>query len=197
MQIVLFCEDIDLLQRWERHLNVLAKLKKVDSIDSLLELSSSIIVLNEDAMLEDRNLNILRLLQNQNRILYLSRSPELESAKKMLSLGVSGYGNSLMNQSFFSSALDAIKQGFVWIAPQIVSDMVKDMTSSTQKRSEDIFSKLTQSEQKIAEFIKDGYKNQDIADELNVSLNTIKTHIKSIYEKLGVKDRLSFATLFT
>ena len=39
--------------------------------------------------------------------------------------------------------------------------------------------------------------NINISDELNISINTVKTHIKHIYEKLNVKDRLSFAGLFS
>mgnify|MGYP000370192932 CR=1 FL=1 len=41
------------------------------------------------------------------------------------------------------------------------------------------------------------YTNTNISQELNVSINTVKTHIKHIYEKLNVKDRLSFAALFS
>ena len=37
--------------------------------------------------------------------------------------------------------------------------------------------------------IADGLSNQEIADKLFVSLNTVKTHIANIYSKLGVKRR--------
>jgi NarL family two-component system response regulator LiaR len=35
----------------------------------------------------------------------------------------------------------------------------------------------------------DGYSNQEIADQLFVSLNTIKTHISRLFEKMEVKRR--------
>ena len=52
-------------------------------------------------------------------------------------------------------------------------------------------------EKKIAKLLKTGYTNMNISEELDISINTVKTHVKHIYEKLNVKDRLSFAGLFS
>jgi len=35
-----------------------------------------------------------------------------------------------------------------------------------------------------------GFKNQEIADKMFVSLSTIKTHTKNIFEKLDVRNRI-------
>ena len=56
---------------------------------------------------------------------------------------------------------------------------------------------LTKTEKIIARLLQHAYTNTNISDELNISINTVKTHVKHIYEKLNVKDRLSFAGLFS
>lgn len=48
---------------------------------------------------------------------------------------------------------------------------------------------LTAQEQKVVNAIKEGKTNKEIAAELFVSLSTVKTHINSIYKKLGVGSR--------
>ncbi len=48
---------------------------------------------------------------------------------------------------------------------------------------------LTSRELEILHIISQGHSNQEIADKLFVSLNTIKTHINNIYSKLNVKRR--------
>lgn len=53
---------------------------------------------------------------------------------------------------------------------------------------------LTKSERKILLAIVAGRANKEIAFDLKVSENTVKTHVKSIFEKLGVSDRTSAAT---
>lgn len=42
-----------------------------------------------------------------------------------------------------------------------------------------------------------GFTDQEIADDLYISLNTVKTHLKNIYKKLEVKNRLEAVTIGT
>lgn len=48
---------------------------------------------------------------------------------------------------------------------------------------------LSKREVEVLEHLSQGFSNQEIADKLFVSLNTIKTHIANIYQKLKVKRR--------
>ncbi len=49
--------------------------------------------------------------------------------------------------------------------------------------------KISQRELQVLELMSDGLTNQEIADRLFVSLNTIKTHSSNLYDKLEVKRR--------
>lgn len=48
---------------------------------------------------------------------------------------------------------------------------------------------LTPSEQEILEFMARGRSARYVADELGVSFNTVRTHIRHVYEKLGIHSR--------
>lgn len=48
---------------------------------------------------------------------------------------------------------------------------------------------LSKRELSVLQLMADGYSNQEIADQLFVSLNTIKTHISRLFEKMEVKRR--------
>lgn len=48
---------------------------------------------------------------------------------------------------------------------------------------------LSKRELAVLQLMADGYSNQEIADQLFVSLNTIKTHISRLFEKMEVKRR--------
>lgn len=54
---------------------------------------------------------------------------------------------------------------------------------------------LTPAERKILDKIVKGQSNKEIAYNLEVSENTVKTHVKNIFDKLNVSDRTSAATL--
>jgi DNA-binding CsgD family transcriptional regulator len=52
---------------------------------------------------------------------------------------------------------------------------------------------LTVKEQKLLEGLLQGMTNQQLADNAYLSVNTIKTHLKNIYKKLGVSNRTQAA----
>ncbi|MBT8270060.1 MAG: helix-turn-helix transcriptional regulator [Bacteroidia bacterium] len=55
---------------------------------------------------------------------------------------------------------------------------------------------LTPQEQKILEHILSDHTNKDIAEAMFVSVSTVKSHINSIYKKMGVQSRQEVKSLF-
>jgi DNA-binding CsgD family transcriptional regulator len=54
---------------------------------------------------------------------------------------------------------------------------------------------VSEREAQIINLLVEGLSNQEIAKELFISPNTVKTHIKNIYTKLGVSNRLQLFNL--
>ena len=54
---------------------------------------------------------------------------------------------------------------------------------------------LTPTESNVLRMIVGGMSNKEIAFALDVTENTVQTHIKNIFDKIGVSDRTSAATL--
>ena len=198
MKIALYSNDIALISRWE---NILNKYETniVEDYEDLSNLKNSILILSDCVNLENSDFIISLLLKNLNKILVLKRVPEFENARKWLEKGVQGYGNCLMTSSYLNSAVEAISNNYIWLMPQITTQLLKSMVENKDNKNDDekLFEILTKTEKKIAKLLKNGYTNLNISQELDISINTVKTHIKHIYEKLNVKDRLSFAGLFS
>ncbi|GAB6090803.1 helix-turn-helix domain-containing protein [Spirochaeta dissipatitropha] len=57
------------------------------------------------------------------------------------------------------------------------------------KKKKPIFDSLTDREYQILPYIAQGMKYSDIADEVNVSVNTVKTHMRNIFRKLECQNR--------
>lgn len=75
----------------------------------------------------------------------------------------------------------AIRKGYVTV--------VKDQLTRLLPRDSGgmpLLLKLTQMEMKVCQFVQSGHSNKDIADLLNLSVETIQTHRKSIRRKLGL-----------
>ena len=51
----------------------------------------------------------------------------------------------------------------------------------------------TKKEKNVLDLLATGKMDTEIAEELGLSTNTIKTHVKNIYKKLGVRNRVEAA----
>lgn len=53
-------------------------------------------------------------------------------------------------------------------------------------------STLSQAELRVMECIYNGFSNEETADNLILSINTVKNHIKNVYRKLGIHEKAEF-----
>jgi DNA-binding NarL/FixJ family response regulator len=193
----LLSDDLLLIGRWMRLINHETNI--VENLEDLHNIMNSILIVNSSICKDISPKFINDFIKNKNQILVLDNVPNLINAKRFLNLGIQGYGNTLMTTSYLNSAIETISNNYIWLIPQITTQLLKDITEKSDSKidEEKLFENLTKTEKKIAILLKNAYTNINISDELNISINTVKTHIKHIYEKLNVKDRLSFASLFS
>ena len=196
-RVYLFSDDLLLVGRWVKLINHHTSI--VERIKDLENIKNGILIINSSICKDISAKFINDFIKNENQILVLDNTPNLMSAKRFLSFGIKGYGNTLMTTSYLNSAIEAISNNYVWLIPQITTQLLKDMTGKSDSKVDEemLFENLTKTEKKIAELLKNGYTNTNISQELEISINTVKTHIKHIYEKLNVNDRFSFANLFS
>lgn len=193
MEIVLHSDDINLLSYWESVFS--PKVIIIDEFDKLLEIKNSLIILNFSLIETALEKRISVLKNNNNALLILHRVPDISIGKKLLSLGVNGYGNALMKSHFLLSAVDAIKEDLIWLHPEFTSALIAEIPSTKEKNIDSIISPLSQREKDVVILLKDGETYKEIATELEITPRTVKAHAHSIYTKLQVKDRLALALL--
>ncbi len=118
------------------------------------------------------------------RLIVLTTYDGDEDIYRSLQAGAQGY---LLKDVFFEELEDAIRKvhaGSRWIPAQVAERLAERMGSSD----------LTGREIEVLEQIVAGNSNKAIANRLNISEATVKSHINSILSKLGVSDRTQAAT---
>ena len=74
-----------------------------------------------------------------------------------------------------------------------IADAIRAMERLTKKQEPVLHEDLTNREHEILMLIAQGKSNQEIADELFITLKTVKTHVSNILAKLDVDDRTQAA----
>ena len=78
----------------------------------------------------------------------------------------------------------------------IIVILIYNIYSIKSKKRLTIIEELSNQETKIKKHIIDGKSNKEIAEELFISLHTVKTHITNIYNKLNVSNRKELISKF-
>jgi LuxR family maltose regulon positive regulatory protein len=92
--------------------------------------------------------------------------------------------------ALLQAALPSLPRGLSLFASALLHSFPAEVTSSSSTTSSMVqIEALSQQELRVLRLLVAGLSNADIARELVVSTNTVKTHVKSIYRKLSVNSR--------
>ena len=116
-----------------------------------------------------------------------------------LSAGAFGYIMKDINTEQLMVILKTIKNGAMWIDPQVVP-FIKDKNCGvipprqlSRAGFRETHSNLTQREYEVLKLVVDGQTNSEIAKTLTISEHTAKAHVCNIIQKLVVDDRTQAA----
>jgi len=109
-----------------------------------------------------------------------------ENIFESLKAGASGY---LLKKTAPSRILDAITEVFEGGSPMSSQIARKVIASFQKKDSIDEVDLLTPKEKEVLKALSKGLRYKEIADDMQVSIETIRSHARRIYEKLQVQSR--------
>ena len=123
------------------------------------------------------------------KILALTQHDENEYVAQILKAGAVGYMLKNSRKEEFEESIETVLSGNKYISQEISDQMLNDLVSKqlTPDPENDEEIHLTKREIEIIQKIADDMSNQEIADELNISLRTVETHRRNLMQKLKVK----------
>src|SRR5258708_4324410 len=104
-----------------------------------------------------------------------------------LKAGASGYLLKRADPANILLAIQEVKQGGSPMSSQIARRVVQSFREAPRDPLKD--EKLSQREEEILQQLAKGYSTKEIADCCSISVNTVRTHLQHIYEKLHVRSR--------
>lgn len=130
-------------------------------------------------------------------VIVLSKLTHLSEMKRALEAGARGYMEALASPLQLGQAAGAVSQGALWISESVLGRLLGILSDAMPEPGEpaDWREKLTKRERDVAQVVATGASNREVAEQLHITVRTVKEHLTSIFTKLGIHDRLRLILL--
>jgi DNA-binding NarL/FixJ family response regulator len=129
------------------------------------------------------------------RVLILTTFELDEYVFSALSAGASGF---LLKRSPAEQLVEAVQivaGGEALLAPSVTRRLIEEFARRRPSTEDPRLAALTEREREVLMAMARGLSNEELAETLFISANTVKTHVKRILTKLGARDRAQAVVL--
>ena len=128
----------------------------------------------------------LKAEHQELKILVLSAFDRREQVVGLLGAGVNGFILKDEQPETLVQAIRLVAAGEEWLSPRVTNILLQSIRNNHRH----LELKLTRRETEVLRLMVTGAGNEEIADKLAISTNTVKSHVSSILRKLDVKTRV-------
>jgi len=182
----IFRQGLKSLLRLRAGFQVVAEVSRAsDLLPTLGSVACDVLLL--DLQMEERCLlNDIKSLAQVVRVVVLTASERTEDVVTALNLGAHAVVQKRFAIETLTAAIRATVDGRVWIPPGMQAELAEDPPPRRTVR-------LSPREEAVARCVAVGLRNAEVAERLSISETTVKSHLHSVFQKLGLRDRVALA----
>ena len=185
----LFFEGLKAIMEREKDLILINGFEKNFKVDTITAQQPDILLL--DIHLPGKSgIQLAKEFKSENpkiKIILLSMEVDFSYTHELHDIGVEAYISKEIETSQLLKTIRDVHTGSI-VFPSSPTLHTSNILSESFN--------LTEREIEIYEFVKKGFTNPQIAEELHLSIWTVKTHRKNIKQKLNIKNRFKIPTNF-
>jgi DNA-binding NarL/FixJ family response regulator len=201
---VLLCDDHDVLTEGlaavleARGLDVVAVVNKgADALDAVARTEPDVVLM--DYQLPDQDgVSVTKAIKGAHpdvQVVLLTSSTDDRVLVEALEAGASGYVTKHKGSAEVVDAVAAAAAGEVVVSPDMLARLLPRL--SPQPQAQRLGGDLTRRESEVLGLMAEGATNEEVADRLFISRNTVRNHVQNILTKLGAHSRLEAVVIAT
>ena len=169
---------------------VAADVPLADLSEVIEEHSPAVVLLNFGSLPSPATVHQLHERHAGTRIVVLANRPTAAECNQMLSFGATACISKETQGRDIINAIHLASRG-MHVLPRSASSGMMD-GNGLARPGPDL---LTSREANVLELLQEGRTNAEIAHELSIGIETVRTHARNIYRKLGISSRRDLASL--
>lgn len=169
------------------------------AIEKIEELKPNIVLL--DWNLPDmQGIDVLRKIKAscpETKVIMLTVRDQPEAALEAFDAGADGFCTKGVRMEWLNAGVKTVSAGGTWLGPMMVQRVLSRLQNNNAEQNKPQATNvaalqrgpLSAREQQVIDLLVQGMSNNEIAERLYLSSETVKTHVRHIMEKLAVRDR--------
>lgn len=192
-------EGLTAMLKGQSDMTVVASLGDGEALLRKVRLNCDVVLL--DLVLRSRNslrlVESVRLKSPDVKVIVMDLAPVQPALVEYVRAGVSGF---VLKDATFLEFLHTIREvarGARVLPPMLTSSLlfqIADHATRSGKGNPFKSVRMTSREREVVELIAEGLSNKQIAARLNLAVDTVKSHVHNILEKLALHTRLEIAS---
>ena len=192
--------------------NVVREIDKVLAfIDKMVKSPPDVIIVDVSILREAAALDLPLVLEYARkfaltRVIIVGDRFHEQKVITMMKGGARGF---LLRENLDDNIIKCIRivaRGEIWLSAGLVSRVCDELLRESQKKQQlkpptnhqlALMKDISRREMEILSYISESMTNDEIADKLFLSAKTVKTHIRNIFGKTGIRNRVEAALLYT
>ena len=193
-------DGISALLKKQSDMNVVSIIFNEKDILELISKLNTDIVLLDRGLPNQNNLNIIKSIKKdcpRPKIIVMDINQSQTDIFEYVEAGVSGFMLEDISSKEFLKTIRSVYQGDNILPPYLTdalfSQIIKHEVDESDLSSFNKIVQLTKREKQVMKLISDGDSNKEIAQKLQISTSTAKSHVHNILEKLSLSTRVQIA----
>lgn len=176
----------------EDDLDVVGEAENITQATHLARRAKPDVIFIQAELVPAKSLEVLSKLRSASagcKLVITAAAMTNGSPLQYIRAGASGMILKSVDPSLFVKCARKVMESEVWLPKHEVAKMANALgtTPMELRRPADT---LTHREKMIISYLVQGWRNREIADHLSISEQTVKNHLRAVYDKVGVSDRL-------
>ena len=192
----LFRDGLRTILSMEDDFEVIADVESAEDIVELMWETKPDVLLLDIRMPQGSGLDavpaVVRISPNTT-VIVLTACDEMEEHVRAFKLGARGVVLKDSARQTLVQAIRSVCRGETWMDPRMRGVLVAELArsgSDADGLAIDRDDGLTDRELEIVRLVAAGKKNKEVAEHLAISERTVRTNLTSVFQKLGVRDRI-------
>ena len=181
-------------------------------VEQMIEQQPDILLLDQAILRDAAAMNMQRVLDYRDnlmntKVIIVGQRYNEENVLVMIEAGARGFFRTALGDELLIKCIRVVDRGEIWLEAELITWVFEELRKEVMEKRNRLKSlahlssaKLTilsPREMEVLALISESMTNEEIAQKLFLSVKTVKTHMRNIFAKANIRNRVEAALIYT